>query len=190
VPTHRLAGTVRYYLGAQPVPSAVVEVQSGGSPLATTSTGSAGDYALGNVPEASARVVPRKTGGAGAAIGALDAAYVLQAIAGKRSLQPLQVLAADVTGDGRLDSADVTRILQRTVGLLPQFPAALLCGSDWLFVPAPAPAPGQSALQPVLGSGTCTPGAIAFAPLTGDAAGQDFQGVLIGDVTGNWLSGP
>ena len=189
MPIHRLAGTVRYYFGAQPVPNAVVEVQSGGSSLAT-STGSAGDYALGNVPEASVRVVPRKIGGSGTAISALDAAYVLQAIAGRRNLQPPQALAADVTGDGRLDAADATRILQRAVGLLPQFPAAQLCGSDWLFVPAAAPAPGQSALQPGLGSGTCAPGAIAFAPLAGDAAGQDFQGILIGDVTGNWLSGP
>ena len=32
----------------------------------------------------------------------------------------------------------------------------------------------------------CERGAITFSPLTADAAGQDFQAVLIGDVTGNW----
>lgn len=81
---------------------------------------------------------------------------------------------------------DATRILQRVVGALPQFPAAQLCSSDWLFVPTAATAANQTLVQPGYAAGACVAGAIAFQPLSGDTAEQDFQAVLIGDVSGNW----
>lgn len=176
---------MRYYAGARSVPGAVVEVQSA-APTLSVSTGSAGDYAIAGAPGTNLRVVPRKTADAGASLSALDAAYVLQAAAGKRTLGPLQALAGDVTGDGTVDALDAARILAMAVGLLPRFPAAQLCGSDWLFVPSAAAAPGQSMTPPGFANGICAPGAIAFAPLSADASGQDFQAVLLGDVTGNW----
>jgi len=176
---------VRYYAGARPVPSAVVEVQSAG-PTLSVSTGSAGDYAIASAPGTNLRVVPRKTGGGGTALSALDAAYVLQAVAGKRTLGPLQALAGDVTGDGTVDAVDAARILAMAVGLLPRLPAAQLCGSDWLFAPSAVGAPGQSMTPPGFANGICAPGAIAFTPLSADASAQDFQAVLLGDVTGNW----
>jgi len=33
-------------------------------------------------------------------------------------------------------------------------------------------------------------GALAFPPLVSDATGENFQAVLIGDVTGNWQPAP
>jgi hypothetical protein len=131
-------------------------------------------------------VAPRKAGDQRAGLSALDAAYVLQAVVGARTLDPVQTLAGDVTGDGTLSALDATRILQMVVGLLPRFPAAETCQSDWLFLPVPATVPNQSSIQPALSTGSCEPGAITFTPLDGNAAGQDFQAVLIGDVTGNW----
>ena len=176
---------IRYYRGTgQPVPNVTVALQ-GSSPQSVTSAAD-GHYALGGVAETGWRVSPRKTGDQRNAVSALDAAYVLQAVAGTRTLDARQTLAGDVTGDGTLSALDATRILQRVVGVIGQFPAAQLCGSDWLFVPVPASAPNQSMTAPAFSAGTCEPGAILFNPLAGDVAGQDFQALLIGDVTGNW----
>jgi hypothetical protein len=52
-----------------------------------------------------------------------------------------------------------------------------------------ASAPNQTQRDPSIGSGSCQPGAIEFAPFSGSATGQDFYGVLFGDCTGNWGDG-
>jgi len=158
--------------------------KQGASPVGAA-TAADGQYAV-DVAEDDWRIVPRKLGDQRSGLSALDASYVLQAVAGTRALTPLQALAGDVTGDGTLSVLDATRILQRVVGALPQFPAAQLCSSDWLFVPAAGSATNQSVAQPGYTAGACTAGAIAFQPLAGDAAEQDFQAILIGDVSGNW----
>ncbi|MFN8642533.1 MAG: dockerin type I repeat-containing protein [Candidatus Binatia bacterium] len=135
----------------------------------------------------SLQVAPRRSGGSGAAVTALDAAWVLQAVAGRRALDAPQRLAADVSGDGTLSALDAAYILQRAAGSQAPFPAAQRCASDWLFVPAPVAAPNQTLLPPSPASASCQAGAIAFAPLAANAGGQDFTAVLLGDCTGNWL---
>jgi hypothetical protein len=90
------------------------------------------------------------------------------------------MLACDVTADGSLSALDATRILQLTVGLIPQFTAAQACNSDWLFIPLSG---GQG---PVLNAGSCQPGAITLSQLPGDVGGQDFRALLLGDCTANW----
>jgi len=147
-------------------------------------TGVDGSYTVPGVTGGNWQIAPRKSGDRGAAITALDAAYVLEALAGHRQLDPQQTLAADVTGDGILNQLDAQRILQYSVGLLPQLPAAQLCASDWLFVPAPVPP--ATPIAPSLTGSTCQPGALAFPPLVSGASGEDFLAILIGDPTGNW----
>jgi len=180
--TFQVDGTISYYRGAQGVSGVNISVL--GASLPQTTTGVDGSYRVPGVTSGNWQIAPRKTGDQGAAITALDAAYVLEALAGHRQLDPQQTLAADVTGDGILDESDVQRILQYSVGLLPQLPAAELCASDWLFVPAPVPP--ATPIAPSLTGSTCQPGALAFPPLVGDATGENFQAILIGDVTGNW----
>jgi hypothetical protein len=155
-----------------------------------TTTGVDGHYAVGGVAGGNWQIAPLKAGDRLAGITLLAAACDLQAVAGLRQLDPQQTLAGDVTGDGTLSALDAARILQYTVGALPQLPAAQLCGSDWLFVPSPAPAPQATSIAPSLSSGSCQPGGIAFAPLASDATGENFQAILIGDVTGNWQPAP
>ena len=154
-----------------------------------TTSAADGTYSIANVPTGNWTVAPHKSGDRGTAITALDAAYVLQAVAGLRQLDPEQPIAADVTGDGTLSALDAARILQYVVGLHAQLPAAQLCASDWLFVPAPAALPSATPILPALGGSTCQPGAIGLDSLAGDASGEDFHAVLIGDVTGNWQPG-
>lgn len=179
----QLSGHVRA-VGGQAVSGVTVALPPSGQSAVTDA---AGAYAFAAAPGIALQVAPRRAGGTGAAVTALDAAWVLQAVAGLRALAPLQRLAADVTGDGTLSALDAVHILQRAVGGATPFPAAEACASDWLFVPAPAAAPGQTLLQPSLTAGACQPGAIAFAPLAADAGAQDFTAVLLGDCTGNWV---
>jgi hypothetical protein len=182
-----LSGAVSYYRGGAPV--AGVGVTLVGPVQSQTTTNTAGAYALGGTAGAPARIMPSRTGGQATALSALDAAWILQAVAGSRTLDADQLQAGDVTGDGTLSTLDASLVLQHIVGLLPRLPAAERCASDWLFIPAPTAAPNQSVVAPLLTSSACTMGAIAFSPLAGQATGQDFRAVLLGDVTGNW-TGP
>ncbi len=145
----------------------------------------AGAYAFGGVASGVWQLTPRKSGDLRAAVTALDAAWVLQRVAGLRSLDALQRLAGDVTGDGSLSALDAALILQRAVGLASPFPAAAACTSEWLFQPEPIAVPNQSIVSPAL-AGTCVMGSLTYGPLAADAGGQDFTGVLLGDITGNW----
>src|SRR5262249_12587287 len=134
---------------------------------------------------------PSKQGDSRSAVSALDAAYVLQAVGGTRTLDALESMACDVTANGTLSTLDATRILQFAVGMMDQLPAATACGSDWLFVPTPLVVlAGPQLRQPTLAAGICQPGAILYDPLTADVAQQNFTALLIGDCTGNWSPSP
>ena len=188
IPTHRVGGRISYRGGSTSVAGVDVTLQ-GAATLDTTSAAD-GTYSVANVPSGNWTVAPHKNGDRDTALSALDAAYVLQAVAGLRQLDSEQMIAADVTGDGTVSALDASRILQYVVGLRAQLPAAQLCASDWLFVPAPAALPAAMPIPPALGGSTCQPGAIGFDSLAGDASGEDFHAVLIGDVTGNWQPSP
>lgn len=182
-PTRRVGGTVRYFGSGRPVAGVIVELEGETALSATTDTD--GAYAI-PVPGGTWRIMPRKSGGWSGAVSALDAAYVLQGVAGTRTLDARQRLAADVTGDGSVSALDATRILQLVVGMAPPLPAADRCESDWLFVPDPAGGPAANAIPPSLGAGACERGAIEVAALDADAVAQDFVAIALGDVTGNW----
>ena len=116
----------------------------------------------------------------------LDAARVLQAIAGITTFTSLQRLACDVTGDGSLSALDAVRILQFSAGVITQLPVAQMCGSDWLFYPTPDTVQNQQVVLPSVTAGACRPGNIVLNPLLVQASNQDFDAILFGDCTGNW----
>jgi hypothetical protein len=177
-----ISGEVLYYSNDEPV--AGVTMRAGVS-LQTT-TDSAGQYVLDNVPVSNVLVSAAGNGGAGRAISALDASHVLQSIANLRTLSAAQALACDVTGNGTLSTLDASQILQRTVGLIDHFAVADACDSDWAFIPVPQAAPGQTLIPPQVSSAGCTPGAIAYGLVPASLAEQNFAAVLFGDCTGNW----
>lgn len=185
---YTVSGRIRYRVGNLPVAGATVAASGAGS--ASVSTGGTGEFSLPSLPAGSLTLTPSKNGDSGGSISALDASYVLQAVVALRTLNAQEQLAGDVSGNGTLSAFDASRILQFTVGLLGRFEAATACDSDWLFVPAPAAAQNQQLVQPVLSAPTCQPGAIGYAPLGANATDQDYLGVLLGDVSGNWQPAP
>jgi hypothetical protein len=160
-------------------------VELSGPNPANAATDNTGQFAFNNLSSGPWTVRARKAGGDNGAISAFDAARVL--LNATQPLNSLQQLACDVNADGGLDVADAVLIVQRRVGLIPQFPAATGCNnSDWLVFPVPTPAAGQSTTSPNPATMPCTEGAIGFNPLTGQARGQNFLAVLYGDCSGNW----
>lgn len=198
-PGYGVSGRVRYYSNQLPVDGAIVNLTgpvAGTVPL-TTGALSSGYYrhyceldtASGPcVASAPWHLEPEKHGDLGAAISTLDAVYILQSIAGTRTLTPEQQLAADTTGNGTVSVLDAVMILQLKAGLIKQFPVATACGSDWAFVPRPAQGTG---VQPKAGNDQCQRGAITVQPsLSTPADGEDFDAVVFGDLTGNWQPAP
>jgi hypothetical protein len=183
-PAGAVAGRVRYY--ASGVPVAGVEIEAGGGISRSAVTDSTGDYRLTALAPGAWRINGRKQADAGNGVGALDAAYILQAVVGLRALDASQQLACDVSGNGRISSFDAALILQQRVGALARFPVAVTCGSDWTFDPVPAALPGQILTRPQLGVSSC-PGTIELQTTAASVSGQDFAAVVFGDCTGNWL---
>ncbi|MFN8641425.1 MAG: dockerin type I repeat-containing protein [Candidatus Binatia bacterium] len=180
----QLAGRVTYYSNSGPVPAASVAMV-GDTPANATSDG-AGAYGFPVAGPGNISLQPQKNGQFNAAITSLDATYVLRAIAQLQTLTPAQQLAADVTGNGTFSALDATVILQFQAGLIDRLPAGGLCGSDWLFVPVPSPTPNQLLVEPKLTGGVCQQGRITLTSFAPPLTGRDFQGILLGDVTGNW----
>ena len=75
-----------------------------------------------------------------------------------------QAIAADVSGNGTIASYDSALISQFRVGMITRFPVAVTRGADWAFVPASR----------------------NYTPFNSDRSGEDYIGILYGDVTGNW----
>jgi hypothetical protein len=184
-PNYAVSGTITYYADGSPVGDVTLILQGSSGPLTVLSDGM-GQFGFAGVSGGTWQLEPQRSGDVQLAVTALDAAYVLQAVSGTRSLTPLETLACDVTGNGTLSALDASRILQLTVGQIDTLPVALACGSDWVFVPQPLTVPQQRLVAPLLTDTSCQNGAIAYEPLLTDATQQNFAAAVFGDCTGNW----
>jgi hypothetical protein len=92
-------------------------------------------------------------------ISGLDAARVAQHVAGLITLTPSQQIAGDATNNGSLSGLDAARIAQFAAGL-----ANPGVAGQWKFAP-----PFRS-----------------YPSVTGAVTGQNYEAILVGDVTGNW----
>lgn len=173
-----------YYSNAEPVAHTDV-IADNGTPL-STETDIAGDYILANLIPGSLSIQPAMLGESLPAVGAVDAVIALETAAGLRTLSPEELLACDVTGNGAVSSLDAALILQFSVEDITQLPVAQRCNSDFLFLPDPAPAPGQVASAPIITTSSCVPGTIMLDPLTGSLNDQSFIAIAIGDCSGDW----
>jgi hypothetical protein len=185
---HRISGQVRYYSNGTGVAAASLHL-SGAFDL-TTETTDSGSYAFDDVAAGVWQIEPQGMTGGAKAVSALDAAYVLQAAVGNRTLTAMQRLACDVTGNGSVSSLDAARILQYTVGSVAELPVTSSCRSAWLFVPTAQAGGPQQAIPPGMSVDQCQNGKILIDPLSGEMENQDFDALRFGDCTGNWKPEP
>jgi hypothetical protein len=175
--SYAISGAVRHAGNGASVAGAVVALQ--GPVPASTTTGSGGTFAFTSLPAAAWNVRASRADAALTGVSALDAAWALQHAIGARTLSAAQALACDVSANGTVSALDASYILQRLVDVMPAFPAATACGSDWIFTPSGA----AGAVSPVVGGGACQLGSFNYAPLVSSVSGAQFDGAAFGDCT-------
>jgi len=189
-----VSGLIHYFssptLGVDGATVQLQSVSAGGATVAVDQTDTTGQFAFPGIGAGDWQVQPSKTGATNNPVDVSDAVAVLEAAVNLRTLGAQQKFACDVSGDGVVDVNDAVLILQYLVGLIPRFPVAQTCNSDWLFIPEPAAVPNQQVINPQVSTSSCQPnGAISYLPLAGQADNQNFSGVLIGDCLGRWQPG-
>lgn len=168
-----VGGRVRYYANGKAVSDSLLSLVEFAALDRTNEDGRFALYAP-STESNHATLHLEKQGDFGTAISSLDAVYILQHVVGRRSLTDRQILACDVTGDGRVTALDAARVLEMTVGRLSRFPVVQPCQSDWLFVVGDSD--GESQLS------TCAQPSVVVPP----TMDLEVEAVLPGDCTGNW----
>lgn len=145
-------------------PLAGVTVSLSGSSAATTTTNSSGFYTFTDLADlGNYTVTPTKAGNING-ITSFDATLVLRCVAAGANcaLSQNQLIAAEVSNDGNVTSFDATQILR--------------------FVAAN----GANANTGQTGNWKFTPASTAYSPLTASQQNQNYEAILIGEVSGDW----
>ena len=172
---YTVSGTIAYG-NAQGSPStrfvSNVQVDAAGPPdVSTTSGFPDGSYSLELFAPGPYAVTPSKTGGTNNAINSFDAGKIAQHVAGLGNLIGNQLIVADVSGNGLVQSFDAGLIARYVTSI----PGSGLTGT-WRFYTVPnVPFP----------PGT-TPRSRTYSEINSNIAGEDYTGLLMGEVSGNW----
>jgi hypothetical protein len=153
-----VSGRVTYANAIVTTPVSGTTLNAAGSPPLSTSSDVNGLYTLSGFGAGAYTVTPSKSNQVNG-ISNLDASRVAQHIVGFAVLNPTQLIAADVTGNGAVTSLDAAYIAQ--------FVAAI-------------PNPG------VTGTWKFLPANRAYANVVSSFTNQDYSAILMGEVTGNW----
>jgi leucyl aminopeptidase len=129
-----------------------------GTTTRATTTDAVGNYAFTVNPNENFTITLAKTGSVNG-INSLDAARIQQYLVGLTTLSAAQSLAADTDNNGIINSLDATRIQQYLVGI----PSQNIIG-QWKFLP--------SIRQ--------------YNALSANLTGENFEAVLVGEVSGDW----
>ena len=166
-----IGGNVYYYINtpaAATKPVSGVQINMTGAHTVSTSSNGAGAYGFSNL-HGGVTVTPAALWGGDwatddlEAIGSSDASAIARFAVQIITLTDNQKKAGDVTGDNTISAYDASYVARYAVQLVHHFPVAITKNSDWVF----------------------TPLANSYT-LTGNQTGQNFLGILYGDVTGNW----
>jgi hypothetical protein len=156
-PTPIISGRVHYGTNVSKN-VAGVSINVTGSQSSSTLTDSSGNYSISLPAGGNYTLTPSKTGDVNG-ISAFDAAQVAQHVAGIITLNGNQQIAGDASNNGTLSAFDAALIAQTVAGI----PNAGIAGT-WKFVPSNR----------------------SYNPLSADQINQDFDGILVGEVSGNW----
>ena len=158
---YSISGSVTYGITtdgqlAKFVPGVVLN--AAGNPATSTVTSSAGNYQLTGLENGAYTVTASKMGDVNS-ITSFDASLVARSVAGFVNLTANQQIAADATNNGTLSSLDAARIAQTAANISNSGIAG-----QWKFVPASR----------------------FYSALTANLTGENYQAILVGEVSGNW----
>ncbi len=175
----QLAGTVRYSTSDLAVSG--VQVNLYGDDTQSQATGTNGAYSFLVNAGGTYRVVPSLTTDVRPSlwVTTIDISLIRRHILAIAALDsPYKILAADVNNSASVTTADITNIRRMILGYTNSFPAGLwtFVRRGYVFVDPLHPWPYESICQ--------------FSNLVQDATGQDFVGVMYGDVNNSWTLSP
>jgi len=176
-----ISGKVIYHSpSATPIPNAQIILD--GTPVAPPAgyTDANGNYTITASPGTHKVSVSKITDLGG--VSGTDASDISRYAAGRTdvSFNCYQKIAADVNRDGQIDSVDASRVARYSVGLIPCMNSSIPC-IDWVFTPYPITS--CTNWPPITYP---TERTVTIPP---SATGQDFIGIRLGYVTGDWLPG-
>jgi hypothetical protein len=163
-PRYSISGAVSY--GTTPTGQTVksvagVSMSATGASSTTGSTASSGAYTLSNLLSGgNYTVTPSKTGDVNG-ISSFDASLVARRVAGLITLTPNQMIAADVSNNGSVSSFDASLIARTAAGI----PNTGVAG-QWRF----------------------SPPSLSYPSLTANQTSQNYEAILMGEVSGNWTA--
>lgn len=183
-PRPAIAGHLRYRRSDLAIPN--VTLRLFGNDFVEIHSDGNGFYSKNPMADGSWSIVPVSGATIDDAVTALDAADTLVLVTAPDAFDTADRLSADTSGNGSASAFDAALLLQYVVGTIDALPVTETCNGDWFFAPQPASHPGQILSQPTILPNVCTGGGIGFAPLLGNATGQDFVGGIYGDVNASW----
>ncbi|MEO7539084.1 MAG: cohesin domain-containing protein [Pyrinomonadaceae bacterium] len=159
-----IAGRVTYQNAAAPVvPVPLVNLTAAGSPAVMAATDPAGNYTIMGPGPGAYTVTPSKAPQPSTTSNGIfsnDAALIARHVVGLSNLNATQQNAAMVGGQGFISSLDAGFVAQYIVGI----PNALNQTGRWKFTPTSRTYPAVTASQ----------------------VNQDYEALLMGDVSGDW----
>ncbi len=155
-----------------------VEVTLSGQLNMTMYTPAPGYYTFEEVPYGyDYTVTPHLDTLASNGVSTFDMIIIKQHILGTSILDsPYKIIAADVTDNGTISTADLIQIKQVVLGVIPGFPN----NTSWRFVPV-----AYEFINPLNPLAEEFPEVISFNNLSGDDFAADFVAIKIGDVNLN-----
>ena len=173
-----ISGDITYHSSSIAIPQALMSLT--GPITKNTATDTNGFFCLTGLVDGDYKLTPAKENDIGSSISALDAAWILQYSVALRTFSPYQMIASDVTGNGKVTNYDAAYILRYSVGLINKFPIMTDSTHFWKFVP------DDFRLDST--NWAIAPDSIFYTPLKSDTIGN-YKGLIYGDVTGNWSPG-
>ncbi|MBC8525875.1 MAG: T9SS type A sorting domain-containing protein, partial [Candidatus Cloacimonetes bacterium] len=168
-----ISGYVGYYSNADPVQNTSVTLTESGTYSTTTTTN--GDYLFNDIPSGSYISTPSKADNLGGLSGT-DASRIARYAAGLYSFDCLEIIAGDVSMNGYISGMDASRVARYIAGLITELNDD---GIEWVFTPEPIPECNY--WPPIVYENTRE-----YSPLNLDLTEEDFIGIRLGDVSGNW----
>nr|MBC8527501.1 T9SS type A sorting domain-containing protein [Candidatus Cloacimonadota bacterium] len=171
-----ISGYISYYSDANPVPNADVDITGDATYVATTD--GYGEYLFLDIPGGNYESTPFKDTDLGGLSG-LDASRAARYSAGLYELDCLEMIAGDVSMDGSINGMDPSKIARYSIEIIDYLNDDCI---DWVFTPEPIPECED--WPPIVYEDTRE-----YIPLISDLTDEDFIGIRLGDVTGNWSPG-
>ncbi len=162
--TYSVSGTTFYGItsaGQTPAPVSGVSLNATGSSVLSAISSASGAYQLSGLTAGGSYTITPSKSGEIKGINSLDATRIQQHRVGLITLTPNQLLAADTDNSGAVNSLDATRIQQRLVGIQ----SSNIIG-QWNFVPSNR----------------------QYNPTNSNRTGENYEAILVGEVSGNWAT--